>query len=403
MEQMFRQPLTDAEAINTRSSIFQYFQTKQTPFPVDRALCEEVEQYIGAGGSTGLAGAAFNVTRNWLLKTIAAGKGYEAIHEGILSVIRCMYKVNSFLDQLASGLYEHPYRETIREVKDIFNIPSIKSLLADHHLTKLPTAKIIRYDHLLRGVCQRQLNRLMEIIYEMDVYTAISQIAGQRNFTYAQAIPFVEGKNGIDIAGLYHPQLPGAVPNSIRVDHGHNLIFLTGANMAGKSTFMKSFGIAVYLAHMGFPVSVESMTFSVQDGLYTSINVPDSLDMGYSHFYAEVLRVKQVAEEVSRGKNLVIIFDELFKGTNVKDAYDATVAVTEAFIENRNVMFIVSTHITEAGETLGEHCDNMKLLYFGTIMEKGLPKYTYRLQEGISADKHGMMIIANEGILQLFS
>ena len=90
--------------------------------------------------------------------------------------------------------------------------------------------------------------------------------------------------------------------------------------MAGKSAFMKSFGVAVYMAHMGFPVAAEMMEFTVQDGLYTSINVSDNLNMGYSHFYAEVLRVKFVASEVAAGKNMVIILDELFKGTNVKDA-----------------------------------------------------------------------------------
>ncbi len=58
--------------------------------------------------------------------------------------------------------------------------------------------------------------------------------------------------------------------------------------MAGKSTFMKSFAIAVFLAHMGFPVAADSMEFSVRDGIYTSINVPDDLQQGFSHSYAEV-------------------------------------------------------------------------------------------------------------------
>ena len=179
------------------------------------------------------------------------------------------------------------------------------------------------------------------------------------------------------------------------------MIFLTGANMAGKSTFMKAFGINVYLAHMGFPVAAKEMQFSVLEGIYSSINVPDNLNMGYSHFYAEVLRVKKVAEEVSEEKNLVIIFDELFKGTNVKDAYDATLAVTAAFSEYRNCLFIISTHIIEAGQVLKKEQDNIQLLYLPTIMNGTVPAYTYKLQPGISSDRHGMMIIENEGILEL--
>lgn len=171
--------------------------------------------------------------------------------------------------------------------------------------------------------------------------------------------------------------------------------------MAGKSTLMKSFGVAIYLAHMGFPVAAKAMTFAVQDGLYTSINVPDNLNLGYSHFYAEVLRAKHVAEEVSTGKNLVVVFDELFKGTNVKDAYDATVAVAKAFGENRNCSYIISSHITEAGYTLRECCNNFKFMYLPTIMKGTIPTYTYRLEKGITNDRHGMMMINNERIVEI--
>ena len=401
LESMFLHPLTDAEAINMRSSIFQYFQTKAVKFPVSKELCDDVEHYMSSTGGGSLMGSALAIGRKRLLRDIASDKEYEMIHAGILSTIGFMHALNDLFGELGSGLMDYPYRGTIQEVKDIFNSAALKSLLAERGTDKLSFWKVVRYDHLLRHVYREKLRRVIDVTYEIDVYATVSRVAEERKFSYAWATPFVEGENRIDMINLYHPQLPGAVANSIRTDHMRNMIFLTGANMAGKSTCMKSFGVAVYLAHMGFPVAAEGMMFSVQDGMYTSINVADNLDRGYSHFYAEVLRVRQVAEEISRGKNLVVIFDELFKGTNVKDAYDATVAVTEAFAENRNASFIVSTHITEAGETLREHCPHMKFVYFPTVMEKGMPRYTYRLQEGISSDRHGMMIIEHEGILDI--
>jgi DNA mismatch repair ATPase MutS len=178
-------------------------------------------------------------------------------------------------------------------------------------------------------------------------------------------------------------------------------MFLTGANMAGKSTLMKSFGIAIYLAHMGFPVAADSMSFSVKDGLYSSINVSDDLNAGYSHFYAEVLRVKAVAQSLSESKDLYVIFDELFKGTNVKDAYDATLSVTGAFADNRGSVFIVSTHIIEVGKALEPRGEQIRFAYLPTVMEGNVPRYTYTLSEGITSDRHGMMIIRNEGILDI--
>ena len=171
--------------------------------------------------------------------------------------------------------------------------------------------------------------------------------------------------------------------------------------MAGKSTFMKSLGIALYLGHMGFPVAAAEMSFSVLDGLFTTINLPDNLGMGASHFYAEVLRVKKVAEELKRGKNLLVIFDELFRGTNVKDAYEATIAITEAFAGKRESIFVISTHIIEAGEVLRKRCDNIGFLFLPTRMEGTKPVYTYQLEQGITDDRHGMVIIRNEGILDI--
>ena len=164
--------------------------------------------------------------------------------------------------------------------------------------------------------------------------------------------------------------------------------------------FQESIGIGLYLAHMGFPIAATRMDFSVREGLYSSINVADNIGLGYSHFYAEVVRVKQAADAAASGKRLLLMFDELFKGTNVKDAYDGTLAVTEGFSDYRKCLFIVSTHIIEVGEALKGR-KNIRFVYMPTVMEGLHPRYTYRLQEGITEDRQGMMIIRNEGILEL--
>jgi DNA mismatch repair ATPase MutS len=156
----------------------------------------------------------------------------------------------------------------------------------------------------------------------------------------------------------------------------------------------------MYLSHMGFPVAAATMDFSVCGGLYSSINVADNISLGYSHFYAEVVRVKQAAEAAASGKRLLLMFDELFKGTNVKDAYDGTLAITQAFSEYRGCLFIISTHIVEVGEALKDN-PTIHFVYMPTVMEGAHPRYTYRLQEGITEDRQGMMIIQNERILEL--
>ncbi len=204
----------------------------------------------------------------------------------------------------------------------------------------------------------------------------------------------------IEVANLRHPALNNATGNTLNLSQQKNVLFLTGANMAGKSTWMKTLGVSFYLAHMGFPVAADEMRFTVMEGIFTSINVPDDISIGWSHFYAEVMRVKHVAQEISSGKKLFVLFDELFKGTNVKDAYDATLAVTQRFAHYNNCAFIISTHIIEVGEALKD-TSSIQFKYMPTILVDAVPKYTYRLKEGISKDRQGMMIIENEGILDL--
>ena len=264
---------------------------------------------------------------------------------------------------------------------------------------KLSLEEAAFFDSLLRYDNHGKVRQLLDYIYHLDVYISVARVAHERNFSRAEVLPAEE--NVMELKGAFHPMLKSPVANDLTISAENNIIFLTGANMAGKSTFMKTFGIAVFLAHVGFPVPAQSMRFSVRDGLFTTINLPDNLNQGFSHFYAEVRRLKRCAQSVNKWPNLVIIFDELFRGTNVKDAYDATVAVTEAFSHKKSSIFMISTHIIEAGEELKQLCRNIEYIYLPTVMEGSVPKYTYRLEKGITADRHGMIIIRNEGILDI--
>lgn len=373
LEQMFQFPLTDAEAINQRSSMFRYFGSRSLQFPFTGEQAEAVAAYLHSGG---------HVLQMKLQSYIGLPDAYEQHIAGLRATLKLLQTLKSFLQDI-----DQPELDPVRHTLQNIPIPA----------EDLSLFALFKYDRLIRHTLGRQVKEIMQAVYLLDVYTSVSAIATARGFHYAQALP--AEKNIIRVAGMYHPRLDKGVTNNIAADRNSNVIFLTGANMAGKSTFMKSFGISLYLAHMGFPVAAQKMEFSVKDGIYTSINVPDNLSLGYSHFYAEVLRVKKVAEEVSTGKNLLVIFDELFKGTNVKDAHDATLVVSAAFSENRNCSFIISTHIIEVGESLKESCNNFQFVYLPTVMNGATPSYTYKLQEGITEDRHGMRIIENEGIL----
>jgi DNA mismatch repair protein MutS len=405
LNKMFQNLLTAPEAINKRSEIFKYFHNKQTTFPFSNEQFSAMENYLSGDNGNNYPGVFISLAKKKLLATIVRDEEYPHIQSGLQQTIAVLNHCKTFINQLEEDekkeqhQHHHPFYNELFTVKSILNGHKLEWLAEEQTgVTQYSLQKTARYDYLLRHTMRSALQTVMEVFYQLDVYIAVASLAKERGFGYAIALP--KEDNRLTATALRHPNIDNAIANSVSFHQNSNMIFLTGANMAGKSTFMKAFGINVYLAHMGFPVAAKEMMFSVKDGIYTSINVPDNLNMGYSHFYAEVLRVKNVAEQVSIGKSLVVIFDELFKGTNVKDAYDATLAVTAAFSEYSNCLFIISTHIIEAGEVLKQQ-SNIQMLYLPTIMNGNIPTYPYRLQPGISSDRHGMMIIENEGILEL--
>lgn len=172
--------------------------------------------------------------------------------------------------------------------------------------------------------------------------------------------------------------------------------------MAGKSTFMKAVGLAVYLAHLGFPVPAEKMRTTVYNGMISTINLSDNINLGYSHFYTEVSRVKEAVLKIKERGRMFVIFDELFRGTNVKDAFDASLLIIESFSKIPGSSFFISTHITEIAEEL-KNDENILFRYLDSELVDGSPIYSYKLLTGVSHERLGMLILKNENIIEILN
>ncbi len=396
LDDMFRYPLEDAAGINRRSHIFKFFQQANLDFPFDLQQLSLMREYLDTGtGKNALLTLAGTLVKKGL-SALTRDERYKKLVQGLQATIVTLNRCHAFLETIPFA--PDAYTDRLQSIKGILSDRQLEKLRNIDIYQALPVKALAFYDHLLKRRLFKEMEDILSFIYELDVNIAISDVARSKSFTYATAFP--PEKNILSATGLCHPCIERAVGNTLSMNEDSNVLFLTGANMAGKSTLMKSVGIAMYLAHMGFPIAATHMEFSVREGLYSSINVADNIGLGYSHFYAEVVRVKQAAEAASTGKRLLLMFDELFKGTNVKDAYDGTLAVTEAFAEYRECLFIVSTHIIEVGEAL-KGSDNIHFVYMPTVMDGNHPRYTYQLQDGITEDRQGMMIIRNERILEL--
>jgi DNA mismatch repair ATPase MutS len=383
METMFRKPLSDKDAIVKRSNIITAFVRMNSRFPIDGAMLDNVEKYI-----------SFDENQDSGLKIALSEKD---IQSGIVATIGLFHALKQFVTE-GDLVKVQELNEERSSVLALLNDQVFTPVFNEKPNAKISFAAVTAYDVLIRVKEKPKLLQLLKFIYHIDVYISVAQIAIKHKLVFPTVHP--KRSSILKVEGVYHPLLKNAVANSLVMDKDITQVFLTGANMAGKSTFLRSFSTAVYIAHMGFPVAAASMEFSVMDGVYTTINLPDNLGIGASHFYAEVLRVKKVAKELNDGQSIFVLFDELFRGTNVKDAYEGTVAVCNAFSNRPDSKFIISSHIIEAADDLKKK-PNVSFYYLPTIMNGPVPEYTYTLREGVTNDKHGMIIINNEGVLDI--
>jgi DNA mismatch repair protein MutS len=373
LKAMFQQPLSDRDEINRRSSIISQM---NVTFPFEVALFDGAEKYLAHVDD----------------KQHALGE--KDIQNGASAIIKLLQQMRDLTEMPAIKsitAYEPERAASAALLADPAFAPAL------NEKGKLSYTTVTAYDVLFRVQEHAKIKTLLQHIYQLDVYISVAMVAKEKHFVFPVAL--AKGSGVLKLEGVYHPELTKPIGNNVSMSPQQNVIFLTGANMAGKSTFLRSVSTALYIAHIGFPVAAKAMEFSVLDGIYTTINLPDNLGIGASHFYNEVLRVKKMALALNEGKALYIVFDELFRGTNVKDAHEATVEVTNAFAKKSNSLFIISSHIVEAGEELKKQ-PSIGFRYLPTRMNGHQPEYTYTLEEGITDDRHGMIIIRNEGILE---
>jgi DNA mismatch repair ATPase MutS len=220
--------------------------------------------------------------------------------------------------------------------------------------------------------------------------------------TYDLSFPeFVETETPlVDVKGLYHILIPHPVAYDLQMDPDQNFVFLTGANMAGKSTLIKSVGAAVFLAHIGMGVPAKKMKLTLFDGLLSNINVVDNIAKGESFFFNEVQRIRHTIETINNGRKWLVLIDELFKGTNVQDAMKCSSAVIRGLIKIKNSLFILSTHLYEIGDELKQY-PNISFRYFETIVKDDQLEFSYQLKEGVSNDRIGYVILKREKVVDM--
>jgi DNA mismatch repair ATPase MutS len=201
-----------------------------------------------------------------------------------------------------------------------------------------------------------------------------------------------------DAEGLAHPLLPAgkSVRNDLKLGDGLQLIILSGPNMAGKSTFIRSVGVNAVLAQCGAPVRAARLRMSPLT-VAASICILDSLSGGVSRFYAEIHRIKVVSDLTRGPVPVLFLLDELLSGTNSHDRLAGTESVVRSLVE-RSAIGIVSTHdlaLAQIPAAMGECAANY---HFEDRFEDGKLIFDYKLKPGIVKTSNALELMRSIGL-----
>lgn len=291
-----------------------------------------------------------------------------------------------------------PLEKILTSAKLILNKEQLRVVEQHTKAPELTLVEQLQLGRFLRYHYKRSMLELLEIYFQLDAWYGMALAINEYGLQFPEFVPGDQPL--LQAKGLYHLLLQQPVSYDIVLDPECNFLFLTGANMAGKSTFIKSVGAAVFLAHIGMGVPAQTLRLSFFDGLLSNINVVDNLYKGESFFYNEVQRIKSTVTKISDGRKWLILIDELFKGTNVEDAMKCSSTVIEGLLKIKSSLFVLSTHLYEIGEGLRQH-PNISFNYFETVVTGDQLAFSYQLKKGISNDRLGYLILKNEGVVDM--
>ncbi|CAN5901858.1 MutS family DNA mismatch repair protein [soil metagenome] len=397
LRRSLRTPLNCIEDINGIQQTLQLILEKQLAWPkqISNGSIMVVERFYDA-----------NIDLIPASPSSFAAYSYKLLHGPDFSLVKysvlhCFDFIRGLQQLVKEFLKEEspaPFKKILLAIKKITGHEVFRIVSSNQKASDLSLSQTLQLGHFILYKFKVNMHSLLHMHAQLDAWYGMAMAVKKFDLSFPEFAvseqPFVE------VTGLYHLLLHNATAYDVIMNRQTNFLFLTGANMAGKSTFIKSVGISVFLAHIGMAVPAKKMELSLFDGMLSNINVIDNIAKGESYFFNEVQRIKSTIQKVNDGRKWLILIDELFKGTNVQDAMKCSSAVIEGLLKIKNSLFILSTHLYEIAEALKVH-PNINFNYFETMVENDQLLFNYQLKKGISNDRFGYLILKKEGVVNM--
>lgn len=314
------------------------------------------------------------------------------------------------LDILAAEKFSHPRLEQTKEQcasgsKAIEQLSRLLNLF-DHRLNLLvgfTLNALFLFDFFMlhRFVKWNQDHKddfrsWLDITGGMDALFSLANYAcNHEEFTYPE---ISNEMTGMKARSLGHPMIPSSrrVYNSIEIT-SERVVLITGANMAGKSTYLRSVGVNMVLAYAGCPVCAEH--FSTGNYiLYSSMRTADSLKDDESYFFAEIKRLKRIVEMMEAGSKMLILLDEVLKGTNTTDKQKGSVGLIKKSV-GHNVLCFIATHDLALGKLQDEYKGKVVNYCFESYIKDLELTFDYKIRPGLAKNMNASFLMKQMGIM----
>jgi DNA mismatch repair ATPase MutS len=209
---------------------------------------------------------------------------------------------------------------------------------------------------------------------------------------------FTDSKQNLAAVKMGHPLLAFDVRvcNDLILKGSGNVLLITGSNMSGKSTLLRTVGVNLALAYAGCSVCAGSFSCSIMN-IYTAMRVNDNLEKSISSFYAELLRIKTIIQAAGRSDTILFLLDEIFKGTNSIDRHTGAGVVIKK-LSKMGAVGLVSTHDLELSELESEKNFDIENYHFSESYANNQIIFDYKLRTGVSKTTNAIYLMRMVGI-----
>lgn len=246
--------------------------------------------------------------------------------------------------------------------------------------------------------CWRERNgekveKWIEVMGEFDALSSIANISFDHD---DWCLGEISNDKEVIAKEVAHPLIgERAVANDYELKSPKKITLITGSNMSGKSTFLRTIGINLVLTYIGAPVCAKEFKCGIMN-IYTCMRTKDNLEESISSFYAEILRIKLIIEACKKGENVFFLLDEIFKGTNSKDRHIGATVLVKQLAQN-GAIGLLSTHDLELCDLEKENKE-IGNFNFREYYEDNKIKFDYKLRKGKSETKNAVYLMKLAGI-----